>query len=93
MKTTTKWAVGITVLWLVGVAVLVYLKRATFGELGLNEWGDFLAGTVASPLALIWLVAAYRQQGEDLQLNTDSAFAAAGIERAGEGYVVGGCVF
>lgn len=72
MKRTTKWAVGITVLWLVGVAVLVYLKRATFGELGLNEWGDFLAGTVASPLALIWLVAAYRQQGEDLQLNTEA---------------------
>lgn len=72
MKATTKWAAVITVLWLGGVAVLVYLKRDSFGGLGLNDWGDFVAGTIASPLALIWLVAAYRQQGEDLRLNTQA---------------------
>lgn len=36
-----------------------------------NEWGDFLAGFIA-PLALLWLVVGYFQQGEELRLNTEA---------------------
>lgn len=36
-----------------------------------NAWGDFLAGTFA-PLAFMWLVFGYRQQGEELKQNTEA---------------------
>ena len=35
----------------------------------LNAWGDFLAGASA-PLALLWLVIGYLQQGQELRINT-----------------------
>ncbi|MEE9339820.1 MAG: hypothetical protein V3U87_17245 [Methylococcaceae bacterium] len=35
----------------------------------LNAWGDFMAG-LSAPLALLWLVIGYFQQGEELRLNT-----------------------
>jgi hypothetical protein len=34
-----------------------------------NEWGDFSAGCSA-PLAFLWLVLGYLQQGQELKLNT-----------------------
>ena len=34
-----------------------------------NEWGDFFAGFFA-PLAFLWLVLGYLQQGDELQLST-----------------------
>ncbi|WPC03311.1 hypothetical protein SBP02_10930 [Pseudomonas benzenivorans] len=34
-----------------------------------NEWGDFFAG-VSAPLAFLWLVVGYFQQGEELGQNT-----------------------
>jgi len=36
-----------------------------------NEWGDFFAG-VFSPLAFLWLVLGYLQQGEELKLSTQA---------------------
>ena len=38
-------------------------------KLKLNEWGDLFAGTIA-PLAFLWLILGFLQQGEELQLNT-----------------------
>jgi hypothetical protein len=35
----------------------------------LNEWGDFFAGFFA-PVAFLWLVLGYLQQGQELQLST-----------------------
>lgn len=37
----------------------------------INEWGDFFAG-FAAPLAFLWLVLGYLQQGEELRLSTDA---------------------
>ena len=37
----------------------------------LNEWGDFLAGA-SSPVAFLWLVFGYMQQGEELRENTQA---------------------
>jgi hypothetical protein len=42
-----------------------------FNLLKLNEKGDFLAG-VFSPLAFLWLVYGYLQQGRELKQNTES---------------------
>jgi hypothetical protein len=35
-----------------------------------NAWGDWAAGTFA-PLAFLWLVVGYLQQGDELRLNTE----------------------
>lgn len=69
MRTSTKWAIGVTVIWLGGVAAYVFCNWCKFLKMDPNAIGDFLAGTM-SPLALFWLVAGYRQQGEELRLNT-----------------------
>ncbi|TQV82842.1 hypothetical protein [Aliikangiella coralliicola] len=36
-----------------------------------NEWGDFFAG-ISAPLAFLWLVIGYFQQGEELKQNTEA---------------------
>lgn len=66
-------AVGsvITGIYLAGVVTLVYLKRGTLQELGLNEIGDFLAG-VFGPIAFLWLVLGYFQQGRELRISSDA---------------------
>ena len=69
MKKATTTALIISILLSMGFIVLLFVKRAELGNLTLNEWGDFLAG-FAAPLAFVWLVAGYLQQGRELQLNT-----------------------
>ncbi len=43
-------------------------------QLRLNEWSDILAGYCA-PVAFLWLVLGYRQQGEELKTNTQALLA------------------
>lgn len=58
----------LTVLWLSFAAYLtVTQKRPT----ELNAWGDFFAGFFA-PLAFLWLVLGYMQQGEELRHSTEA---------------------
>jgi hypothetical protein len=52
-------------------AALLLWKYDEFATLRLNEWGDFLAG-VAAPVALLWLVLGYLQQGIELRQNTEA---------------------
>lgn len=59
----------VTGLYLALVVTLVYLKRETLPNLGLNEIGDFLAG-VFGPVAFLWLVLGYLQQGRELKLSS-----------------------
>lgn len=67
----TIYALILTAVW-IGIAVgLGYWKRDSLSTMGLNEIGDFLAG-VLSPVAFLWLVIGYFQQGEELKLNTDA---------------------
>lgn len=49
--------------------ILDFMDFQIFKELHLNEKGDFLAG-VFSPLAFLWLVFGYLQQGQELKQNT-----------------------
>ena len=51
------------------VAVLIAYRWDEFKTMRLNELGDFFAGAVG-PLALIWLVFGYKQQGDELRLST-----------------------
>lgn len=60
-----------TVAYLLVVCGLVALKWKAFLCLPLNELGDFFAGAFG-PLALLWLVLGYFQQGEELQQNTEA---------------------
>lgn len=61
----TVWAWRSTVLWVLVVATLCRVGNADNMEL--NEWGDFLAG-VTAPLAFLWLVVGYFQQGSELRI-------------------------
>jgi len=58
----------ITILWIVLMCFAVQ-DPARLLEMKLNELGDFLAGFFA-PLAFLWLVLGYLQQGEELQHST-----------------------
>ena len=69
MKRLTKIAFGVTGLWGLAFAIVVCLNIGDTAKMGLNEWGDFLAGSFA-PMALFWLVIGYFQHGEELRLNT-----------------------
>lgn len=70
MKKTTIVGLIISIAWLGFIGWKIYLDPAKFHELGLNEFGDFLAGA-AAPLALGWLVLGYIRQGEELALSVE----------------------
>ena len=74
MKIRTIIGVVIT-LFLIGSALYAsFCIQDGFFSLKLNEQGDFLAGYIA-PLALVWLVVGYLQQGEELEENTKALVA------------------
>lgn len=59
---------------IVSICVAIWTSYAAdegFLALELHEQGDFLAGFIA-PLALVWLVIGYLQQGEELKSNTEA---------------------
>jgi len=64
-----KFGWGATFLWVTLWAILLYSDWNNAIKMGFNEWGDFFAGASA-PLAFLWLVIGYFQQGEELNQNT-----------------------
>lgn len=56
----------ITIVWLLFTA---YMLSSQKQPTELNAWGDFFAGFFA-PLAFLWLVLGYLQQGEELRQST-----------------------
>lgn len=57
-----------------GIWILVWVLFLCFDwqsakEMTFNEWGDYFAG-ISAPLAFLWLVIGYFQQGEELSQNT-----------------------
>ena len=60
---------AISIFWLCALAYLAFRDTGAFTKMAPNEWGDFFAGCFA-PLAFLWLVLGYMQQGEELQLST-----------------------
>ena len=65
-RTKAGWIFSIG--WVLMVLTVVYIRRGDIPGMGLNAWGDFLAG-IAAPLALLWVVVGYYQQGEELRLS------------------------
>lgn len=65
------WGALGTVAYLLLIAVTVVLKFEGFQDLKLNELGDFLAG-VFGPVAFLWLVLGFLQQGRELKLSSDA---------------------
>jgi len=61
----------ISVAWVAFWLVVLYAKGPDEAKMDLNEWGDFMAGMFA-PLAFLWLVLGYMQQGEELKQNTEA---------------------
>lgn len=61
----------VTFFWLIGFAVAIWINLNEAMILTLNEWGDFLAGSFA-PLAFLWLVIGYFQQGRELRLSREA---------------------
>lgn len=61
----------LTLIWFVIGAVLLYWKWSDLPAMKLNEIGDSLAGFF-SPVAFLWLVYGYLQQGKELKLSSDA---------------------
>lgn len=57
-----------TLVWL---AFAIYMFANSTPPTELNAWGDFFAGFFA-PLAFLWLVLGYLQQGEELRHSTEA---------------------
>lgn len=67
-KNSLYWGIGITVVWLT-VIISFWIFGGLSSPDSLNELGDFLAGIFA-PIAFLWLVLGYVQQGKQLEQNT-----------------------
>ena len=61
-------AIAITVIWLGGIG-LTWIFGSLKSPESLNELGDFLTGVFA-PIAFLWLILGYIQQGKQLDQNT-----------------------
>lgn len=57
--------------YLLLIACFVATRFSEFTSLKLNELGDFLAGSFG-PVAFLWLVLGFLQQGRELKLSTDA---------------------
>lgn len=57
--------------WFVAAGLLIWFKQSELSAMSPNAWGDFFAGCFA-PLAFLWLVLGYLQQGEELRLSTEA---------------------
>ena len=69
LRTTIGTIVSVACLAVAGYLVL--RDPAETANMKPNEWGDFLSGCFA-PLAFLWLVLGYLQQGDELRLSTDA---------------------
>lgn len=61
--------VGWLLVWVPGTFLSCEVLDVCERALTSNEWGDWAAGTFA-PIAFLWLVLGYLQQGEELKQNT-----------------------
>ena len=60
--------ISLSILYVAGVVLYLYLQGQNPADLKLNELGDFLGG-VSSPLAFLWLVLGFFQQSREIRLS------------------------
>jgi hypothetical protein len=70
-RTLAFWGTLGTLVYAGAAAVWLLLRWSDFAPLTPNEWGDWLAGTVA-PVAFLWFILGYFQQGLELRQNTQA---------------------
>lgn len=58
-----------TIAWMLAWAIFLHNDWQSASDMAFNEWGDYFAG-ISAPLAFMWLVIGYFQQGEELSQNT-----------------------
>lgn len=68
-KLATRIGAAVTLIYLLLLGNYVYQNWSAVSTLVPNEMGDFLAGAFG-PVALLWLVCGYFQQGAELRQNT-----------------------
>ncbi|GHD63910.1 hypothetical protein [Jeongeupia chitinilytica] len=68
--TVFEFGVGASLLWIVGGVLLACSSLAT-RPVTLDGWGNVLAGFF-SPVAFLWLVLGYIQQGQELRQNSEA---------------------
>lgn len=66
MQSLERLALAITLIYIFAYSVIIIVRIGELFSLNLNELGDFSAGIFA-PLAFLWLVLGYRQQGQELR--------------------------
>ncbi len=59
---------GLSVVYVAGVAVYLIVQGQNPADLRLNELGDFMGG-LSSPLAFLWLVLGFFQQSREIRLS------------------------
>ncbi|OAM08847.1 MULTISPECIES: hypothetical protein [unclassified Citromicrobium] len=69
----TKGAIVLTIGYAILFAVYCFLGPTSPFSLEPNEFGDFLAGAFA-PLAFLWLIVGYFQQGDELRYSADALY-------------------
>lgn len=62
----SKLGLTLTILWLLFLAIMAFAGWEMLFKMEPNEFGDMLAGVFA-PLAFLWLVLGFFQQGEELR--------------------------
>lgn len=70
-QSRTDIGVAISVIYAGLLISLVIWRWSEIAKLDLNELGDFAAGAFG-PIAILWLVLGYFQQGDELKQNTDA---------------------
>lgn len=65
------WAPYVTALYISGAIIIMGAKFDDLVNLDLNEIGDFAAG-VFGPVAFLWLILGYLQQGKELKASTQA---------------------
>ncbi len=68
-KRLARTGLALSGLYIAGLVIYLVVQGQNPANLRLNELGDFLAG-VASPLAFLWLVLGYFQQGREIRLSS-----------------------
>lgn len=59
---------ALTAIYVAGLVIYLWAQGQNPASLDLNELGDFLGG-VSSPLAFLWLVLGFFQQGREIRLS------------------------
>ncbi len=71
MSRSTRIGSAITLFWLAFMIWMIIDDWTKAQALGLNEWGDVFAGFFA-PLAFLWLVLGFLQQGTELRISSNA---------------------